>query len=82
MKACCGYSLEAPCHAVSYEYPQHRLQEKYQCTLTSSLTSSREDIAQQKRGYRPLLVAHLDVHLTGDQEVAGLIPARSGNILS
>ena len=28
------------------------------------------------------LVAQLDVYLTDDQEVAGLIPAGSGNILS
>ena len=30
----------------------------------------------------PVLVAQSDVCLTGDQEVAGLIPAGSGNILS
>ena len=29
----------------------------------------------------PASVAQLDVYPTGDQEVAGLIPLRSGNIL-
>ena len=39
------------------------------------------DVAAQLTGTMPALVAQLDVHPTGDQEVMGSVPTGSSNIL-
>ena len=88
------YSLEVPRRGTSNEYPQHMFSSRNKknimwippliCSYVLCFFLTKVLIFLNYFSMKIYVVvasvAHLYVHLTGDQ-VAGLIPARSGNIL-